>query len=491
MDPISAAKMAEADRRAIHELGIPRSALMENAGLKVFESVMQLWGCPRKVCVLCGKGNNGADAKIAAEHFKKAGASVTIISPDAANALFQLESNLSDCDLVIDGLFGTGLKNEVSQINAEIIGLVNDLKASKYNPARQNYRVVSVDLPSGINADTGEIMGACVNADLTVSFHAVKAGLLTSNGINLAGRILVADIGIPYEQDDFLSGTGVTLADNSYVKRSLLFRRTYSNKSDNGRILLLAGSVSMAGAAVFCARAAARAGAGLVYLSVPEQLQCHINAAVPEAVTLADAGLAEIKKLKLSAIAAGPGMGLRNKALIKGLLRDDARVPLLLDADALNMVASDRSLAKEHARPLILTPHPGEMARLLGTSTATVQNDRLFAARKAASVFNAVVVLKGLNTVVSDPTGRSCVVSAGNPCLACGGSGDVLAGMITALIGQGADMFDAAVSGSFIHGMAADIVRSIKGETGVSPSDIIEAVPYLIKGCCDGKQKNT
>lgn len=490
MDPISAAKMAEADRRAIHELGIPQNALMETAGLKVFESVMQLWGCPRKVCAICGKGNNGADAKIAAEHFKNAGAYVVLVSSPSPGSVPQAENALMDCDLVIDGLFGTGLKKDISGDDAELIALINENKISGSNTARQNYRVVSVDLPSGLNADTGETMGICIDADLTVSFHAVKQGLLTANGINRAGRIIVADIGIPYEPGDLLAGGSISLADHSYVKRSLLLRRTYSNKSDNGRVMLMAGSVSMGGAAVLCARAAIRSGAGLVYLSVPEQLRDHINVAVPEAITLAEAEPAAIDKLGLDAIAAGPGIGLKKRTQLKTLLKTDTRVPLLLDADALNIIAADRSMIKGHVRPIAITPHPGEMARLLGTSVDAVQSDRLSSARKAASAFNAVVVLKGLNTVVSDPNGRCCVVSAGNPSLACAGSGDVLTGIIAALIGQGAALFDAAVSGAFIHGMSSDIVRSIKGETGVSPSDIIEAVPYLIKGCCDGKQKS-
>lgn len=491
MEPISAAKMAEADRRAIQELGISQGSLMENAGLKVFESVMQLWGCPRKVCALCGKGNNGGDAAIAAEHFRKAGASVAVIRADAANALSSLEDALRDSDLVMDGLFGTGLKKPITGDHAAMVEMINRMKPCPCNLSRQNYRVVSVDLPSGLNADTGEVMGACVASDLTVTFHAVKAGMLTSRGINLAGRIVVADIGIPYEPGQLFSKDAVSLADHSHVKKSLLFRKTYSNKSDNGRILMIAGSPSMAGAAILSARAALRSGAGLVYLSVPKRLQDHVNTAVPEAITHADIAPESIRSLRLSAVAAGPGMGTSKKSALKALLKEPSGVPLILDADALNILASDRAVATGHKRPLVLTPHPGEMARLLKADVDDIQSDRIAAARKASSMFNAFVVLKGLNTVVCDPSGKCCIVSAGNPSLACGGSGDVLSGIMTAMIGQGADVFDCCVAACFIHGMASDIVRSIKGETGVTPSDIIEAIPYLIKGCCDGKQKNS
>ncbi|MFA5104438.1 MAG: NAD(P)H-hydrate dehydratase [Candidatus Margulisiibacteriota bacterium] len=490
MEPISAAKMAEIDRRAIQELGIPQRTLMENAGLKVFEVVTQLWGYPKKVCAVCGKGNNGGDAKIAAEHFKNAGSAVSVVSVESENTAVLLESALQDCDLVIDGLFGTGLKNAVNGENAKLIQFMNEVKIVKNNHGRQNYRIVSVDIPSGLDADTGESKGACVNADLTVSFHAVKAGLLTPNGINRAGRIVVADIGIPYETGQFSTKNGISFADPSFVKRTLLLRKTYSNKSDNGRVLLIAGSVSMAGAAVLCARSSIRAGAGLVYLSVPKPLQNHVNIAIPEAITLADISLPEIKKLKLSAVAIGPGIGLKKKALLKSLLKAGFSAPMVLDADALNLLALEPSVLNNYQASLVITPHPGELARLLGSTVASIQKDRIAAVRKAASAFNAVVVLKGLNTVVSDPSGRCCIVSAGNPAMACGGTGDALTGIITALIGQGADPYEASVSGAFIHGMSADIVRSVKGETGVSSSDIIEAVPYLIKGCCDGKQKD-
>lgn len=490
MEPISAAKMAEADRRAIEELGIPQQTLMENAGLKVFEAVVQLWGHPKKVCAVCGKGNNGGDAKIAAEHFERSGASVVVISSDSSDCVNKLGSALDDSDLVIDGLFGTGLKRDISGSDAELVGMMNELKPDRNNPARQNYRIVSVDIPSGLDADSGEIRGVCVQSDLTVSFHAVKKGMLTSVGINHAGRIVVADIGIPYEPGQFSSSSGASLADHSYVRRSLLFRRSYSNKGDHGRILLVAGSRSMAGAAVMCARAAVRSGAGLVYLSVPAHLQDHVNISVPEAITFSELSSSDMKELKLSAVCAGPGMGLHRKGVIRDLLSSGDNIPVILDADALNIISSDRKAAEKHRCPLIITPHPGEMARLLGTTVAEIQKDRISAAKNAAAYFNAVVVLKGLNTVVCDVSGRCCVVSAGNPSMACGGMGDVLAGIITSFSGQGAELFDAAVSGAFVHGMAGDIVRSIKGETGVAPSDIIEAVPYLIKGCCDGKQKD-
>lgn len=488
MQPISASKMAETDRRAIQELGIPQKVLMENAGLKVFEAATQLWGRPRKVCALCGKGNNGGDAKIAAEHFRLSGSVVSVISVESEDISSQLEDDLKDCDLVIDGLFGAGLKNDVAGENAELIQLLNGLKVAKNNPCRQKYRVVSVDIPSGLDADTGEVKGACVDADLTVTFHAVKAGLLTPNGISRAGRIVVADIGIPYEANQFSGESKIALADPSFVKRSLLLRKTYSNKSDNGSVLLIAGSNSMAGAAVLCARSAIRAGAGLVYLSVPKVLQEHINVAVPEAITFGDLDLPAIKKMRLDAIAAGPGLGLGKKEYLKDLLNAGLKVPFVLDADALNLIALEPSMLKKKQVSLVITPHPGELARLLGSTVASVQKDRIAAARKAARDFNAVVVLKGLNTIVCDASGRCCIVSAGNPAMACGGTGDALTGIITALIGQGIQAFDACVSGAYIHGTAADIVRSIKGETGVSASDIIEAVPYLIKGCCDGKQ---
>jgi hydroxyethylthiazole kinase-like uncharacterized protein yjeF len=490
MEPISAAKMAEIDRRAIQELGIPQKTLMKNAGLKVFEAVIQLWGYPKKVCAVCGKGNNGGDAKIAAEHFKNAGSVVSVVSVESEDVFSLLESALQECDLVIDGLFGIGLKNDVAGEDAELIQLLNGHKPAKTNPGRQNYRVVSVDIPSGLDPDTGEIKGACVNADLTVSFHAVKTGLLTPNGINCAGRIVVADIGIPYEPGQATDKSIISLADFSSVKKALLKRKTYSNKSDNGRILLIAGSISMAGAAVLCARSAIRAGAGLVYLSVPKPLQHHINTAVPEAITFGDLDLSAIKKMKLDAVAIGPGFGLNRMSFLKDLLKAGLSVPLILDADAINLLAADPSILKKKQISLVITPHPGELARLLGSTVSSIQKDRIAAARKAASDFNAVVALKGLNTVVCDPKGRCCIVSAGNPAMACGGTGDALTGIVTALIGQGADPFDASVSGAFIHGMSADIVRSIKGETGVSASDIIEAVPYLIKGCCDGKQKD-
>ncbi len=491
MECITKEQMFLADQDAINSHGLTQKKLMENAGLKVFESVINFWGCPQKICVLCGRGNNGGDAKIAAEHFKIHGAEVEIIFAESPNAISSLEKSLKNSDLVIDGLFGIGLNKDISGDNEILVDLINRNKFSDSNPKRLNYRVVSVDIPSGLNADTGQVMGICVNADLTVTFHAPKVGMLTSNGINLCGRIIVADIGIPYKSDFFSFESKVFLADHLIVKRTYKYRKTYSNKSDNGKTLVFASSNSMAGASILCSRSAIRAGAGLIYQFVPRNLQPFINISVPESIVFSYDDLSKLRAINFSAVIAGPGIGRENKSMLKKIIKETKSSTIIFDADALNIIAEDESIIKKINRKVVLTPHPAEMARLLKCSVEEVQNDRIKASNKAAEKFNAVVVLKGLNTVVSEPLGRTCVVSAGNPSLATGGSGDVLAGIIGAIIGQGADVFESAVSGAYIHGMAADIVRSLKGETGVSPLDIIDAIPYFIKGCCDGKQRDT
>jgi len=506
MEAVTSKQMYDIDRRAVEETGIPEIVLMENAGVKVFESIKESFGLPRAVCVISGRGNNGGDGAVAARHLSNAGSDVRFFIVGGKNDLKNsskinisilekvgikvneltktddmsyLEETLKNCDLVIDAIFGIGLKDDISGISKDTIDLVN--KNKRHSDNRQNYRVVSIDIPSGIDADSGQIKGVCINADMTVTLHLPKTGLLVSPGLENTGKLVVADIGIPYAPANTKHTSGRFTTANT-IKGLFKFRKTDSNKGNYGKILLIAGSTGMAGAAIMCARAALRSGAGLVYLSVPKSLQNHVNCAVPEAITLSDLSVSKIKAMGLDAIAIGPGLGLSKKRFVKDLIKANLPVPLVIDADALNSISDAPLVLRSRKNPTIVTPHPGELSRMMKLSVNKIQDNRVDTALKAAATYKTIVILKGANTVIADPAGEYHINTTGNPAMAAAGMGDVLTGMITALIGQGITTEDAAIAGTFLHGAAGDVVASLKGETGIIAGDIIEALPYLMKG---------
>lgn len=502
------AQMREIDRLAIEEYGIPGIVLMENASLRVTEEIDKLLGgCKGKtVSVFAGKGNNGGDAFAVARQLSSRGAAVRVytlfdnedLKSDAGvnHAIIGklgiyeqrlhedgLPDDMCSADILVDGIFGTGFRGEVSGLACIVIEKIN----SSGKP------VLSIDIPSGLDGCTGRTGGICVKAGSTVTFGLPKLGMVIQPGCEFCGRILVADIGLPAAAIE-RAGIRVQLIDDEMAAGIIPKRSNDSNKGDYGKILLITGSKGMTGSGCLSAEAALRTGAGLVYLAVPTTLADIYDLAVTEAVVspLEDDGSGHFSPLAAESIpqmlkgknaaAIGPGLSLKQGArkIVKTVL-ESSEIPLVLDADALNAVSGDLSMLKALKAPAVITPHPGEMSRLMGKTIKEVQSDRIAAAVEFSEKWGVVTVLKGFRTVVAFPDGRVFINPTGNSGMATGGAGDVLTGIIAALMGQGADPGFSAVAGVYIHGLAGDCASEEKGEHGLIASDIIEKIPHIIK----------
>ncbi len=504
-----ASESRQIDQTAIQQLGMPSLVLMENAGLRVVESIEAKMGSVRgrRVVVVCGKGNNGGDGFVVARHLVNAGAEVRTflaaskqdVRDDAlANLNFAAAMNvpiteltnerrtgaveraIAPAHLIVDALLGTGVSGTVRGVMSKVIPLLNAADAP----------VVAVDVPSGINSDTGAILGAAVRATWTVTLGLPKRGLLLYPGAEYAGEIHVGDLGVPKSliEGDHLH-TNVTTPD--LVRAWLPPRPPTAHKGDFGRALIVGGSAGMLGAVLLAGRAALRAGAGLVTLGVPQSLNLAAKAALLEATTLPlpesewqtlnPTALVEILSLlpRMDALAVGPGLSRdAGTALFARQLARKARLPLVIDADGIVAFAGEQRVElKKRRAPTVLTPHPGEMAALLGTSTDAVQNDRIAAALQAANDCGAVVVLKGARSIVAAPNGEVYVNPTGNAGMATGGSGDVLTGLIAALLAQGLDALKAAVVGTYLHGLAGDLAAAEKGQPSLIAGDLNEFLP--------------
>lgn len=512
MRVVTAAEMRELDRVAIEQYGIPGLVLMENAGLAVVRVARDLLGraAGKKVAVIVGKGNNGGDGLVVARHLFNAGARVKVwllakleeVTGDAAvnlhiwrkmgqevypvigrEELESLRAWLAEADLVVDAIFGTGFKGAAREPAAGIIKAIN--AAGK--------PVIAVDVPSGLEADTGQVLGPCVQAAHTVTFALPKVGLVVEPGRSYAGRLHVADISIP----SFILDPGPPgryLVTREMVRQWLPPRPAWAHKGSCGRVLVVAGSRGMTGAACLAALGAARAGAGLVTLAVPKSVQGVVAAKLTEVVTaglpetaegtLARSALEGISALleRADVLAIGPGLSRHPEtvALVKELL-PSLRVPCVVDADGLNALEKDTEAWRSLFAPVIITPHEGEMARLLGTTPNEVRSQRLAVAERAAALLGVVVLLKGPATLVSSPQGTTYINTTGNPGMATGGSGDVLTGLIAGLVAQGMDVFYAAAAGAYLHGLAGDLVAEQRGRRGLLAGDILEMLPVAIK----------
>lgn len=505
-------QMNEIDKRSIERVGIPGVVLMENAAIGVVQEVLKLLGTTagKKAVIFAGKGNNGGDAFAVARRLYNLGVEVSVyiaahkgeISGDAAinlkiienmgieasevlesGVLKRISKELFTANVIIDGLLGTGLKGGAEGLIGEIINLANG----------SGCKIVSIDIPSGVNGETGKVEGACIKADVTVTFGLPKTGSVVHPGCEYTGRLVIADIGIP---EIVLEGMAI---DSQYIDGHLASglipgRKKDSNKGDYGKIFFVCGSLGMTGAGILAGGAALRTGAGLVFLGVPALLTGVYDASFTEAITvsLEDGGtgcltpgsLDEIReRLRRSDVAVvGPGLSAdKNIQEIVNSIIEEAEIPLVLDADALNAVAKDKSVLRKLKNEAVITPHPGEMGRLLGITAVEVQNNRIEIARSFAKEWKVVTVLKGAATVVADPDGSFYINSTGNSGMSKGGSGDVLTGIIASLIGQGSRPIDAAVAGVYLHGLAGDNAAKIKGEHGMIAGDIVEEIPGAIK----------
>jgi hydroxyethylthiazole kinase-like uncharacterized protein yjeF len=504
MRVVNADQMREADRRTIEDIGVPSAVLMENAGRQVVSAMEAAFDrLPEaRVAVLAGRGNNGGDGFVVARVLWQAGVDVQVYLVGAAadirgDARLNLDilgrlgldvieiltaqdwelhgAEVLRRDIVVDALFGTGLKSPLEGL-AETIA--QDLNASAVP-------VVAVDLPSGLSADDPAPIGPVVEASLTVTFGAPKLPLMLPPGEDAAGSVVVADIGIPPVVIDELPGPRIegVLAEN--VRPLVTARPRDSHKGHFGHALILAGSRGKTGAAHLGAVAALRSGAGLATVAVPGSCLPIVASMGAEYMTAALEELPDgtVSRAAASAIvggghdviAAGPGLGTGadQEALVLALLQRSPK-PLVLDADALTvMAASPAALRGTPDRPVVITPHPGEMARLTGTSTADVQRHRLEVARDFATGHHVYVILKGYRTLVATPEGVVYINPTGNPGMATGGSGDVLTGMVAGWLAQGLSVTAACLLAVYLHGAAGDLAAAELGQVAMTAGDIV------------------
>ncbi|MCU0580470.1 MAG: NAD(P)H-hydrate dehydratase [Desulfobacterota bacterium] len=506
----TASQMREMDRRTIEELGIPGLVLMENAARGVVQVINRLYPEIRSVAVLAGKGNNGGDGLAVARCLHLQGLAVVVYLAGAETALKgEAAANLalalgcgvpvleipeqagpswmkeqwSDTDLLVDALLGTGLEKEVSGLYRELITVLNSLPTPK----------VAVDIPSGLSADTGQPLGVCVEAAVSVTFGLPKRGQLLFPGSRFVGRLLVADIGIPAvfypapeDRVELLAGDDLALW--------LPPRPPDGHKGTFGHALILAGSTGKTGAAALTAAGALRVGAGLVTVGLPSSLNPILEVKLTEAMTepLTEGepgclGLPALPRLReilegKKALALGPGISTAPgpQALVRALLKEKISIPLVIDADGLNALAGDPETLAALAGRAILTPHPGEMSRLTGKSVQEIQRDRIGTAREFAREYGVVLVLKGARTVIAEPAGGVFLNPTAHPVLGSGGMGDVLTGMIAGWLAQGAGLLPAAALGVFQHGAAGQRLADARGGGGILASEVADSLPELI-----------
>tara|TARA_B100001971_G_scaffold153420_1_gene142682 strand:+ start:409 stop:2031 length:1623 start_codon:yes stop_codon:yes gene_type:complete len=506
MRVLNSTQMRDVDRRTIDEVGIPSAVLMENAGRQVVAAMEQYLPVldDGSVAVVCGRGNNGGDGFVVARALETSGvtarvfllASTSDVEGDARINLSALEalgvpvhevaepdawaSHLAEIvasDVVVDALLGTGLARP---LEGHWKTVVEDLNAC-------GVPIVSVDLPSGLSADTTRLIGETIDATLTVTLGAPKLALLVPPAATHAGDVVVADIGIPDVVIENVEGPRVEVITREWAQQQIGQRPDEVHKGDCGRVLIVAGSTGKTGAARLAALGALRSGAGLVTVATPRACQAVVASLMPEYMTI---GLAETADGMVSAdaietvlaercdvLVVGPGLGQGAgvRALVRGLV-ERAPMPLVLDADGLNAFAgaddAAAGLVGRDGRDLIITPHPGEMARLTGATVDYVQSHRVEVARELAMTQKLYVVLKGARTVVAMPEGAVSINVTGNPGMATGGTGDVLAGMVAAWLAQVLDAEAACALGVFLHGLAGDRAAAEQGEVAMIASDL-------------------
>jgi len=502
MRVLNASQMRDADRRAIDEIGLPSLVLMENAGRQTVAAMEAMYDdlSERHVGVLCGRGNNGGDGFVVARTLAQRDVDVSVfligrVADVRGDARTNLEilgrlgmtvvevadsqawelhfSEVTDCTLIVDAIFGTGLNAPLSGL---IESVVADVNAS-------GIPVVAIDLPSGLSADSHEAIGPCIDAGLTVTLAAPKLPLVLPPAETHAGDIVIADIGIPAEVIDSLEGPRVELLTRASMRELITPRSADSHKGDYGRVLLIAGSRGKTGAAHLAALGALRSGAGLVTVATPASCLNTVAAMGAEYMTepldeavngLDPDNIDHLLEIARDVVALGPGLGQAEgtRDFVKQFV-DRATMPLVVDADGLNAFASDPDrLAGREGRDVIITPHPGEMARLVGMSSDEVQASRLEIARNFAVAHRVYVVLKGHRTLIATPDEKVFINPTGNPGMATGGTGDVLTGMIAAWLAQLLDAEAACKLAVYLHGMAGDLAEADDGEVSMTAGDL-------------------
>ena len=509
MKIVTADQMREIEARS-EAAGVSTDTLMENAGLAVARAARRivgpLVGVP--VIVIVGPGNNGADGLVTARHLRRWGASVTayicrqradpdpkldaavaadvgVISAHADPGLARLKAALGSCHMAIDAILGTGRARPIEGAFADILASLREARSRSPGPC-----LLALDLPTGLDCDTGEVDPACVPADLSVALGYPKRGHLAFPGAEYTGVLETADIGIPPGLD---SDVNLDLMDRDHAASALPSRPANSHKGTYGRAMIVAGSRNFLGAAYLAATAATRVGAGLVTIAMPESLVPSVASKSIEPTFLplpeSSAGIVSRRAAGVildslngyNALLVGCGLGqaTETRRMVEGLLLSGADLPpAVVDADGLNTLAQVPGWPELWREDAILTPHPGEMARLAGRGTGS---DRVAIATQSASAWRKTVALKGAYTVIADPNGGATLSPYSNPGLATAGTGDVLAGAIVGLLSQGASLADAARLGVYLHGEAGEMVRLCLGDSGMLASDLLPRLPEVIR----------
>ncbi len=503
MRVLNTQQMREADRQTIDDVGIPSVVLMENAGRQAVAAMEAAFDdlATSKVGVLCGRGNNGGDGFVVARTLTQRGiqaavyllGSVADVRGDARTNLeilgrvgltvveitnaqeWELHfSEVSECDLIVDAIVGTGFHGPLTGLLETVVADVNGLGVP----------VVAIDLPTGVSADSQEVDGEAIEASMTVTLAAPKLPLILPPADAYGGDLVIADIGIPGSVIDELDGPWLELLTRERMRELVPARAADSHKGDFGRVLVVAGSAGRTGAAHLAASGALRSGAGLVTIATPRSCVPILAAMAPEYMTLAleetaagtidFASADRVLDFKADVIAIGPGLGQdpSTAAFVQAVV-ERSGVPLVIDADAINAFSGDpERLTGRDGVDVIITPHPGEMARLLNMSIEQVQADRLEHAREFASAHRCHIVLKGHRTVIAGPEGRTFVNLTGNAGMATGGTGDLLTGMIAAWFAQLLDAEAACKLAVYLHGTAGDLAEADEGEIALLPSDM-------------------
>jgi len=517
---LTAAQMREADRLTTERYNIPSIELMENAGTVIAQFLREKFAdlASRKILVLCGKGNNGGDGLVVARQLRDSGSVAIVflfanpgsVEGDAAINLKRWQQGLgelyvvtseaewestrgalAEADLIVDALLGTGLRGPVEGLLGAVIEDLNKARAKR----RGKTVVVAVDMPSGLASDTQDFGGPVVAADFTVTLTAPKVGQLVLPHSSSCGVLVVKDIGTPpdlLESDPHLKIHWIEPAE---FRGLPLARDPVANKGTYGHALIVAGSLGKSGAAILAARGALRSGAGLVTVATPQDVLPIVAGGLPEMMTAplasTEAGTASLRNLDYgrfdeilrgkTVLAIGPGLSMQNETqqFIR-LVVGQTELPIILDADALNAFdGAAETLNERHVAAMVLTPHPGEMARLLGITVKEVQARRLDVALEVAGRWRAHVILKGFHTILATPSGYAYINTTGNPGMATGGTGDVLTGILAGLTAQfGVEDWARVLSfGVYLHGLAGDIAASRVGEAPLIASDLVDAIP--------------
>lgn len=510
MKIVTAEQMRQIDRECI-KLGTPAGKLMENAGKAVAEETRSCLGARDKQHVLCliGAGNNGGDGLVAARYLHEWGFKVSVYlcsqrPPDDANLklvqergiicieaahdknLEKYDDLLASTTCVIDGLLGTGKMRPLEGIFRHVL--------EKISTARNNRKltVIAVDLPSGMDADTGAIDPACLHADTTVTLAFPKLGLFGFPGAERVGKLKIADIGIPGSLAESIK---TELLTSDWAIATLPARPLNANKGTFGKVLVVAGSINYIGSAYLACSGAMRVGAGLVTLATAKSLQPILASKLTEATYLplpeaqpgiisaeaADTVKQQYSQYNVLLLGCGLGQNPSTAEFVISLLSEKGLPVLVLDADALNILAKTPDWWKILPGDAVLTPHPGEMSRLCGLSIDEIQSDRIGVARKYAAEWNKTIALKGAYTVFASPDGYCRVNPSASPVMATAGTGDVLAGIIAGMAAQGLSLADACAAGGYVGGKAGEIIRDVLGDAGMIASDLLTALPVAIK----------